>query len=119
MSSRLTHASHPLAQTDSCLTRACDRCPINIFGLDFDFLPWGVQHTSMVGSEVISYGDAGLGGIAGLSNSNYSSIELAKTRWVRSPTFDAPFLTTYPGTADAAGPSAGARHGQPRSAMET
>ena len=96
MSSRLTHASHPLAQTDSCLTRACDRCPINIFGLDFDFLPWGVQHTSMVGSEVISYGDAGLGGIAGLSNSNYSSIELAKTRWVRSPITRTRALLTLP-----------------------
>ena len=40
--------------------------------------------------EIISLGDSGFAGLQGLSNSNYSSIELSKTRWMHVQGHPAP-----------------------------
>lgn len=79
-------------QNQAALTEFAERnwCPVNLFGLDFDFVPWGHQHTSMIGDEIISKGDRGFGGWGALSNSNYSSIELSKTRWMHVEGHPAP-----------------------------
>ena len=80
-------------QNQKALTDFAERnwCPINLFGLDFDWLPWGYQYTSLIGDEIVSRGDSGFGGLHSLSNSNYSSIELSKTRWMHVEGHPAPF----------------------------
>ena len=79
-------------QNQRPLTNFSERnwCPINLFGLDFDFVPWGYQYTSMDEDEIISLGDSGCAGLQGLSNSNFSSIELSKTRWMHVEGHPAP-----------------------------
>ena len=57
-------------------------CPINLFALDFDFIPWGKQRTFITGEEIVTRGHAGFGGYAETSSTSYNSIELSKTRWL-------------------------------------
>jgi Ca2+-binding EF-hand superfamily protein len=57
-------------------------CPINLFAMDFDFIPWGQQRTVVSQHDIVTVGHAGIGGCKATSTTSFNSIEMAKTRWL-------------------------------------
>lgn len=57
-------------------------CPMNIFSLDFDFLPWGKKQTEFKAGQIDVNSNEGLGGLSGMTSQHSLSFESEKTRWL-------------------------------------
>jgi Ca2+-binding EF-hand superfamily protein len=57
-------------------------CPLRMFQIDLDFLPWGQTTTELLKDEFTSRGNEGLFGRNALCSTSYFTFETAKTRWL-------------------------------------
>ena len=56
--------------------------PLNLSGLELDFLPWGSQETTVTRDNITTLGNNGLCGRSSTSAVSSNSIEMVKTRWL-------------------------------------
>eukprot|EP01050_Picozoa_sp_SAG11_P032992 SAG11_NODE_10987_length_791_cov_1.076590_1_plen_191_part_01 len=57
-------------------------CPLNTFGLDFDFIPWGTRKTIFGGNKIDVSSTEGFCGMPGASDISNTSLETEKSRWL-------------------------------------
>ena len=61
---------------------AQEYCPMNFYGIDFDWLPWGQRTTALSRVQCDLRGKSGFGGLPLLADEKSVELEVPRARWL-------------------------------------